>query len=601
MEGMNNQFLKINLTNENISIHPLDNEILENHLGGRGLGIKLFSDNISKGIDPLSEKNLLIFSVGPLTGSIAPTSGRFSLVTKSPLTNTIFHSNSGGYWGSYFKRCGYDCLYISGKIKDGNKGYILVDGNGTVEIKDANDLWGLNTIETIERIKEIEGNNCQVLTIGPAGENLVKFASIMNQGHRAFGRGGVGAVMGSKYLKAIVVKNGSKRFPVKDKERMKKLNIIAIDKIKVVPTTSQGLALLGTAALVKVINLFGMLPVKNFQSAFCNSTEIDLVSGETLREKFLIKNEGCYNCIIKCGRMTDTGEMSGKGPEYESLWALGPLTGIFNLKEIAHANYLCNEFGLDTISTGSTIACAMELQQNGIINNSSLKFGNKDVLRSIIEKIALRKEIGNELAEGSFRLAKNYKALNYAMQVKRMEIPAYDPRGAFGQALNYAVSSRGACHLTGFLVALEILGVPKLIDRFAIRGKSDLLYLKQNQSAVEDSLVVCKFIGYALGFEFQARFLSTILNKEISITDLLEIGERIYTLERLFNIREGFSKEDDTLPSRFLENPLENGPSKGKVVPLDQLLREYYAVRQWDENGSPTDELLEKLSIKRLA
>ena len=214
--------------------------------------------------------------------------------------------------------------------------------------------------------------------------------------------------------------------------------------------------------------------------------------------------------------------------------------------------------------------------------------------------IALKKEVGNELAEGSYRLAKNYNALNYAMQVKGMEIPAYDPRGAFGQALNYAVSSRGACHLTGFLVALEILGVPKLIDRFSIGGKSDLLYLKQNQSAVEDSLIVCKFVGYALGFEFQARFLSTILNKEISITDLLQNGERIYNLERLFNIREGFSKVDDTLPRRFLETPLRNGPSKGKVVPLDRLLREYYAVRQWDENGSPTDELLEKLSIKRL-
>ncbi len=600
MNGMNNQFLKINLTDEKIVVNPLDNETLDNYLGGRGLGIKLFSDNISKGIDPLTKENPLIFSIGPITGSIAPTSGRFSLVTKSPLTNTIFHSNSGGYWGPYFKRCGYDCLYISGKLRDEEKGYILIDGNDNVEIKDADDLWGLNTVETVEKLKEFEGKNCQVLCIGPAGENLVRFASIMNQAHRTFGRGGVGTVMGSKNLKAIVVKNGTKKFPLKNKDYLKKLNVVALDKIKVTPTTSQGLALLGTAALVKVINFFGMFPVRNFQSALIDSSKIDLVSGELLREKYFVENEGCYNCVIKCGRITDTGVMSGKGPEYESLWALGPLTGIFDLKEIAHANYLCNNYGLDTISTGSTIACAMELQQNGIINNPSLKFGNKDKLCSIIEKIALRKEIGSELAEGSLRFTKSYNAQNYSMQVKGLEIPAYDPRGAFGHALNYAVSSRGACHLTGFLIALEILGVPKLIDRFSINGKSDLVFLKQNQSAVEDSLVVCKFVGYALGFDFQARFLSTILDKKISITDLITIGERIYTLERLFNVREGFTKKDDILPTRFLEEPLQEGASKGKIVPFKQLLRDYYTVRQWDESGVPTDELLERLSIKRI-
>ncbi|MFW9866906.1 MAG: aldehyde ferredoxin oxidoreductase family protein [Candidatus Thorarchaeota archaeon] len=600
MEGMNNQVLHLNLTTQTISVNDIDNLILPNYLGGRGLGVKLFSDIVPKGIDPLSEKNPLIFSIGPVTASIVPTSGRFSLVTKSPLTNTIFHSNSGGYWGPIFKKCGYDCLAITGKLKDNDKGYFVIDGTSSFEIKEAQHLWGLKTSDTIKKIKHLEGNNCQILCIGPAGENLVLISSIMNQGHRAFGRGGVGAVMGSKNLKAIVVKNGNKKFPIKNKEHMKKLNVVAIDKIRVVPTTSQGLALLGTTALVKIINLFGMFPVNNFQAAFSATKKIDLVSGERLRENFLVKNEGCYNCIIKCGRMTNTGEMSGKGPEYESLWALGPLTGNFDLKEITHANYLCNDYGLDTISTGGTLACVMELQQKGIINDSNLKFGNENSLCKLIENIAFRNGIGNELAEGSYRFSKKYKALNYAMQVKGMEIPAYDPRGSFGHALNYAVSSRGACHLTGFLVALEILGVPKLIDRFSINGKSDLLFLKQNQSAVEDSLVVCKFVGYALGFEFQARFLSSLLDREVSITELITIGERIYTLERLFNIREGFTKVDDTLPSRFLETPLKEGPSEGKIVPLNQLLRDFYTVRQWDENGIPTDELLERLSIKRL-
>jgi len=600
MDGMNNQILSINLTTEKISIDPIEDQILMHYLGGRGLGIKLFADLVEKSIDPLSEKNPLIFSIGPVTASSVPTSGRFSLVTKSPLTNTIFHSNSGGYWGPFFKRCGHDALIISGTLKDEDKGYIVIDGDDNIEIKDGSNLWGLKTSELVEKIKEIEGKNSQVLCIGPAGENLVKFSSIMNQGDRAFGRGGVGAVMGSKNLKAIVVKSGKKKFLVKNKERLRKLNIIALDKIRVVPTTSQGLALFGTAALVKIINLFGMFPINNFQSAFVESNKIDMVSGERLRVDYLETDEGCYNCIIKCGRMTNTGEKKGKGPEYESLWALGPLTGIFDLKEITNANYLCNDYGLDTISAGGTIACAMEMQQNGILKNSCLRFGNEKSLCKLIKEISLREEIGDELAEGSWRLAKKYNAPNYAMQVKGMELPGYDPRGAFGHALNYAVSSRGACHLTGFLVALELLGVPKLINRFSINGKSDLLFLKQNQSAVEDSLVVCKFVGYALGFDFQARFLSALLDKDISVTDLITIGERIFTLERLFNIREGFTKDDDILPTRFLETPLKEGPSNGKTVPLKQLIKDYYSVRQWDVNGNPTDNLLEQLSIKRL-
>lgn len=598
--GINSAILKINLDSEKAVEDDIDEKIFDTFLGGRGLGIKLFTDSVPKNTNPLSKENVLIFSIGPLTGSVTPTSGRFSLVTKSPLTHTIFHSNSGGFWGPYFKKCGYDSLFITGKLSSENKGYLLIDGYDKIEIKDAENLWGLKTSETLEKIQKIEGKNCQVLCIGPAGENLVKISSIMNQANRAFGRGGVGAVMGSKNLKAIVVKNGNKKFEVKNKERLKKLRINAIDKIKVVPITSQGLTLFGTAALVKIINQFGMFPVKNFQSAYTEPKEIDLVSGESLRERFLEDNEGCYNCIIRCGRMTNTGEKSGKGPEYESLWALGPLTGIFDLKTIVHANYLCNEYGLDTMSTGSTIACGMELQQHGLLNEHSLKFGNKDILCELVEKIALKKDIGIGLAEGSLRLSKKYNGESYAMQVKGMEIPAYDPRGAFGHALNYAVSSRGACHLTGFLVALEVLGVPKKINRFSVRGKSDLLFLKQNQSAVEDSLVVCKFVGYALGFEFQARFLSTLLDKKISITDLITIGERIYTLERLFNVREGFSRKDDTLPKRFLDTPLQEGPSKNRIVPLEDLLDEYYEVRKWDDNGIPTEALLEKLSLEKL-
>ncbi len=593
---MNNLLLKIDLSSENIEIEEISDKILENYLGGRGLGVKLLCDNLKEEVKPFDPENIMIFAIGPLTSTIIPTSGRFSLVTKSPLTNTITHSNSGGFWGPVFKRCGYDVLFLTGKLKGDSKGYVLIDGKD-VEIKDAGDLWGLKSEETVTKLKEREGN-CQVLSIGPAGENLVRISSIMNQAHRAFGRGGVGAVMGSKGVKALVVKNGTKKFPIPDMEHLKQLNRVASDKIKVFPITSQGLPLFGTAVLMKVINAFGMLPIYNNQRGY--DDRIDDVSGEKLRDDFLEKDEGCYACPIRCGRLTNTGEMNGKGPEFESLWALGPQCGIFDLKTVTHANYLCNSYGLDTISTGNTISCAMELQQKGLLNEPLIQFGNTKVVGELIKKIAEKDGLGKEMAEGSLRFSEKYKGTQYAMQVKGMELPAYDPRGAMGQALNFATSNRGACHLTGYLIGMELLGVPKLIDRFSLAGKADQLVLKQNQSAVEDSIVVCKFVGFALGFDFQVRFLQTITGLNISIADMVKIGERIFTLERLFNVREGFSRKEDTLPERFLKSPLAEGPSRGKVVPLDKLLEDYYQVRRWDERGIPTDELLNELDLVRL-
>ncbi len=593
---MNNKVLRIDLTSEGIKSEALSDEILNQYLGGRGLGVKLLSDSVKKGIDPLGPENILVFSVGPLTSTIVPTSGRSSLVTKSPLTNTIMHSNSGGLWGSILKKCGYDALYITGRL-EGEPGYILINGE-EVEIKRAKELWGLTTEEAVEKVRAFEGE-CQALVIGPAGENLVRIASIMNQAHRAFGRGGVGAVMGSKNLKAIVVKNGIKKFQGKDIEHLKKLNRVALDKVKVFPITSQGLKLFGTAVMMKVINSFGMLPINNNQMAYTN--QIDAVSGEKLREDFLEKDEGCYACPIRCGRMTNTGEMKGKGPEFESLWALGPQCGIFDLKIITHANYLCNSLGLDTISTGNTISCAMELQQRGLLNDSLIKFGNTKILGDLIKKVAMQEGIGKEMAEGSLKFSEKYNGTQYAMQVKGMELPAYDPRGAMGQALNFATSNRGACHLTGYLIGMELLGVPKLIDRFSIAGKADQLVLRQNQSAAEDSLGVCKFVGFAVGIDFQVRFLQAVTGIEFTIPELVKIGERIYNLERLFNAREGFSRKEDTLPLRFLKEPLTEGPSKGRVVPLDNLLEGYYQVRQWDMDGIPTDGLLDELDLNRLA
>ncbi|MHA1264002.1 MAG: aldehyde ferredoxin oxidoreductase family protein [Candidatus Helarchaeota archaeon] len=589
MNGLNHHLLRINLTTQEIVQEEVSDEIITDFLGGRGLGVKLLWDQVKAGIDPFSPENILIFTIGAMTGMPLPTTGRFSLITKSPLTNTIVHSNSGGFWGPEFKRCGYDALIIQGRLGKGERGYLVIDG-ATVEIKAAEGLWGLNTDQAVEELQRIEGKS-QVLVIGPAGENLVRFASIMNQAHRAFGRGGVGAVMGSKNLKAIVVKNGAKRFQAANKEFLNTLNRVASDKIKVFPVTSQGLPLFGTPVMMKIINSFKMLPVRNNQEGFTD--RINEISGETLRRRFFTHAEGCFSCPIRCGRMTSTGKLNGKGPEFESLWALGPQCGIFDLKIITEANYYCNKLGLDTISTGVTMACMLELQDKGILKASWNVEKNPEKLLELIQNIANRKGIGNELAEGSLRFAKRHNSEEYAMQVKGLEIPAYDPRGAMGQALNYATSNRGACHLTGYMIGMELLGIPKLIDRLTIAGKADQLVLKQNQSAVEDSLIVCKFVGFALGFDFQVRFLRAVTGLDFTIPELIEIGERIFTLERLFNGREGFSRQDDTLPRRFLMESLEGG----RTVPLERMLEEYYQVRQWDDRGVPTSELLERLRL----
>ncbi|MHA1612405.1 MAG: aldehyde ferredoxin oxidoreductase family protein [Promethearchaeota archaeon] len=605
---MFNKQLIVNLSSKSIVEESIAEETLQNYLGGRGLGVKIFIDRVSlPKLDALSPENQLVFTVGPVTGTSVPTSGRFSLVTKSPLTNTIFYSNTGGVVGVFFKKCGYDALVIDGTLD--KPGYLVIDGNskengteGTVtsQIKSATELWGLDTRQTLEKLKQIEGSGSHMLMIGQAGENQVHFASIMNDGnYRAFGRGGVGAVMGSKNLKAIVFKNGKEKPEIHNQDLLKKFVKSGLEKLKIAPITNISLNRFGTAGLVNIINELGMLPINNFQEGF--SEEAMNISGEKIREEIFEKAEGCYACPIRCGRLTKTKQMSGKGPEYESVVLLGSACGIFDLEIITEANYLCNLYGLDTITAGATIACTMELIQRGILKDNSdlnIKFGNKDCLKPLITNIAFKKDIGEELALGSKLLAEKYNYPEAAMQVKGLELPAYDPRGSYGHALGYATSNRGGCHLTGYLAAMELFAAPKKIPRFSTGGKADLLILKQNQSVIEDSLIVCKFAGWALSFEFYSRFASTITGLEISVKDLMKIGERVYNLERLYNLREGLTSEDDTLPKRFLEEVMDTGFSKNKTVPLKQMLINYYSARGWDQNGIPTIDRLKKLDLQ---
>jgi len=594
MAGWMKQFLKIDLSSNKIETFTPDVEFMENFIGGTGFGVKLLDDTLNQGIDPLSPANSLVISTGPLTGTRAPMSGRFSMVTKSPLTGTIFDSNTGGHWGVKFKRCGFDGVWLIGKASD--PVYMKISEN-RAELKSAENIWGKNVAETTRALKQAEGRRCSVLAIGPAGENLVKISAVMNDEHRALGRGGVGAVWGSKNLKAIVTDPGSMKPEIARPESFQRYVNSAFDKILQNPITGRALRMFGTSVLVNVINEFGLFPVRNNQTG--QDPRADDISGESIRESIFVKPEACYNCPIACGRVTKTSNRSGKGPEYESVWALGAQCGIFDLESITDANYECNLLGLDTISTGATISCAMELHQRGFLDEH-IEFGDAGQLLPLIRKTSTREGIGADLAEGSMRLARKHRAEEYAMQVKGLELPAYDPRGAMGHALAYATSNRGGCHLRGNMVGWEVLGSPKLLPRFNLSGKTDILVKIQNNSRVTDSLATCKFQEYAVGFDHLARLLSAATGIDYTIHGLQTIGERIWNLERIFNLREGIDKTSDTLPPRFLKEPMTEGPSSGHVVDLETLLADYYAVRGWDEDGVPTKEKLDQLGIEEL-
>ena len=586
--------LKVNLTSGVISVEELDSEITKNYIGGTGVGVRLFADSHPKGVDPIGPENSTIISTGPLTGSRAPTSGRFSLVTRSPLTGTIFDSNSGGNWGVKLKRCGFDGVWITGRSRD--PVYLKISEDDA-ELRGAEDLWGKDVSETSQEFREAEGGKVSVLAIGTAGENLVKFSAIMNDEHRAFGRGGVGAVWGSKNLKAIVVEPGTKRSEIARPDSFQRYVMSAFRKAVQGPITGQALRLFGTSVLVNIINEFGLLPVRNNQSG-CD-VGVDSISGESIKKNIFVKPEACFNCPIACGRVTKTGGRSGKGPEFESVWALGAQCGIFDLGSVTEANYECNRLGLDTISTGATISCAMELYQRGLLEEK-IEFGDAKVLQPLIRKIASREGIGMDLAEGSVRFAHKQGAEEYAMAVKGLELPAYDPRGAMGQALAYATSNRGGCHLRGYMVGWEVLGSPKMLPRFNLSGKTDILVRIQNLSRVTDSLVTCKFLEYSVGYDHLARILSAATGIDYTVSSLQKIGERIWNLERLYNIREGIDGAQDTLPARFLEEPLGEGPSSGRVVDLEKMLGDYYQARGWDEEGIPTSGKLEDLGLEDL-
>ncbi len=592
--------LRVNLTEGKVSKENPPEDLLRAYIGGRGLGTYYLSKLLNPEADPLSPENVLIFATGPLTGTPAPTGGRYMVICKSPLTGLVASSNSGGHFGAELKAAGYDLIIFEGAAKEP---LYLAIKDDQVELRPAQHLWGLETDEATDRLLEEFGDEkARVACIGPAGENKVRIACVINDKHRAAGRSGVGAVMGAKGLKAIVVR-GTKRPEAPEKEVFMDFVRRKVDIIHQHPVTNEALPKLGTKVLDNIINENGLYPTRNFQTGVFEG--VGEVCGEALVEKgYLKKNRGCYACPIKCARVTELPtKQKGEGPEYESGWAYGACCGVKDLIAVTEANFMCNRLGLDTISAGVTIACAMELYERGYLPREDLgagpelRFGSSEAILYYTQAMAYRQGVGDKLAEGSYRLAQAYGHPELSMSVKKQELPAYDPRGVQGQALAYATSNRGGCHVRAYLISPEILGVPEKLDPQEIKGKPEWVKLFQDLTAVIDSMGLCLFSSFALSAEDYRDLLAAATGFDYTVEEMLKCGERIWNLERVFNLKAGLDPTQDTLPKRFLEEAMPEGPNKGAVVRLKDMLPEYYRVRGWDESGRPTPEKLAELGL----
>ena len=599
MGGWRGEILRVNLTKGTCKKEKLDPKLARAYIGGRGLGTKILCDEVDPKVDPLNPKNKLIMATGPLTGTNASTGGRYMVITKSPLTGAVACSNSGGYIGAEIKFCGYDFLIFEGRAK--SPVYLWLN-NDKAELRPADKVWGKTTHETEDRLKAETHEEAHVCSIGPAGEKLALTACVMNDKHRAAGRSGVGAVMGSKNLKAVVAKGTQSVKVARPKEFMAAC-LAVVKKLKESPVTGGGLPKYGTPILVNVINAHGFLPTRNFQQGQFEGA--DKLSGETIADTILIKNKGCFACTIACARVSEVKEGkykgAGEGPEYESGWALGISTGVSDLGAVTKANYLCNELGMDTIEAGVAVATAMELFEKGYIPQSDigrpLRFGDGDALVWLIEEMGYRRGFGELVAQGGYRVAEKYGHPELFMGVKKQAFPAYDGRGAQGMSLGYATSNRGACHLRGYTISVEVFGIPKKMDPFATDGKAEVSKLFQDVTAFVDSTGICLFTTFGIGAEDIYPMLEHATGGGYTLEECLKIGERIWNLERLFNLKAGLSGKDDTLPPRILHEWIPEGPAKGMVGKLPEMLPEYYKLRGWEATGVPSKAKLKELAL----
>jgi aldehyde:ferredoxin oxidoreductase len=610
MFGWFGKILRVDLTHETTSVHDIDPQVAKDFIGGRGWAIQVLYHEVDPTVDPLAVENKLIFGTGPLTATPAPTGNRYTVVCKSPLTGALACSNAGGFFPTEMKRTGFDLFIFEGQAR--RPVYLWVS-DGQAELRSAEHLWGRDVHSTTDLLLAETDRKARVACIGPAGERQVKVAAIMNDKHRAAARSGVGAVMGSKNLKAVVVR-GTQKVPLARPEEMSSLSKQARSDVNRDIKKGSSLREYGTAYVPAVTNEIGILPTRNFQTGQFEGTES--ITGHVLKEKYLRRPKPCFGCPIACGRDTKVDDPDyggeGEGPEYETIAALGSSCGIDNLAAVTKANYLCNELGLDTISTGVTISCAMEMYEKGILSESDvgrpLRFGDADAVIALIEATAYRQGFGDALAEGSHRLAARFGHPELAITAKKLEFPGYDPRGAKGMGLLYATSNIGASHMAGDIAYSEVFGVPQKLDPLSWEDKPRLVYRYEDAFAVIDAAGLCVFLAVRYLFDPDLKLQPTRLTRLMNHAtgagytedSLMEAGERIFNLERLFLLRAGFTRADDTLPRRMLEEPLPDGPGRGHVVELDQMLPEFYRLRGWDENGVPTPQKLAALGLPSL-
>ena len=610
------KILRVDLTAGTCRAEPLNMQWAKDYLGQRGLATKYYVEEVDPTVDPLSAENKIIWATGPLTGTMASTGGRYSVITKGALTNAIACSNSGGYFGAELKMAGWDMVIFEGRAA--SPVYLSIE-DGHAELLDASWLWGKSVWETEPAIKARHQDPLiRVSTIGRAGETGCLYAAVVNDLHRAAGRSGVGTVMGSKNLKAIAVRGKLGVGNLRDPRAFMKAAVAAKKVLADNAVTGQGLPTYGTQVLMNVINEMGAMPTRNHRDVqFEGARDI---SGEAMHEprktdgkKNLVTNQACFGCTIACGRISKIDEShftvqnkpqywgASGGLEYEAAWALGSANGVNDLEALTYANFICNEQGMDPISFGATVGAVMELYDMGVLTQEQLgidaKFGSAEALTHFVEITARGEGFGREIGLGSKRLTAKYGHPELSMSVKGQEFPAYDSRGIQGMGLAYATSNRGACHLRGYTVASEVLGIPIKTDPLVTDGKAELVKAFQDATAVFDSAGVCVFTTFAWTLADLQPQLHAACDESYTMENLAVIGERIWNMERDFNNRAGFTHLDDTLPKRLLTEPAKTGPAAGLVNGLDKMLPEYYQARGWNAEGQLLEATRTRLSL----
>jgi len=613
MKGYKGSMLTVNLNDRSTEVTQIPENWYKKYIGGEGFSAKIIYDNLQPGIDPLSEENMLVFSTGPLTGTKAPCSGRLCIGFKSPLSGTIGMSNVGGFLAPMIKKAGYDIIIIKGTSD--TPVYIYIH-DSKVEFKDAGHLWGLDTEETENRIREeLNNDKIRIAEIGPAGEKLVRFSAIMVDKHRAAGRGGAGAVMGSKSLKAIACL-GTSSLEISDSDSMNEFAVKARQELNDETFVREELKPFGTPSFTDSIHALGLFPTRNWQMTTFDV--MDKIGHKAYHEKLKVKPWGCYGCPIACGRHTEIleGEYqgeSGGGPEYETIGAFGSKCQIDDLNAIAKANYICNRMGMDTISAGQVIATAMEWYEKELISKEDtggleLEFGNSRSMIEMVESIALRKGFGDLLAEGSYRAAEKLggDAEKYVFHVKGTEMASCGVRASKGEALSHMISPRGADHLRPYASVVDAFGYiePELDikDKVSPFDDNNKAWVKpfMELSMLTNLLGVCLFASITLAVKPStwAGLLNGATGEDMDYHELLKCSERIINMERLFNAKEGFDKKDDKLPARLTTEPAPDGLGEGLVVNTEIILSEFYESMGWDlETGLPTEEKLEELGL----